>query len=57
MIADGAKVYRDTEQKVPYLVQGDQWIGYDDKESFTEKVLHTLIVTSFGIHIINTLFK
>ncbi|XP_052092422.1 putative leucine-rich repeat-containing protein DDB_G0290503 [Mytilus californianus] len=37
MIADGAKVYRDTEQKVPYLVQGDQWIGYDDKESFTEK--------------------
>ncbi|VDH99458.1 chitinase [Mytilus galloprovincialis] len=37
MIADGAKVYRDKEQKVPYLVQGDQWIGYDDKESFTEK--------------------
>ncbi|KAL0978114.1 hypothetical protein UPYG_G00166070 [Umbra pygmaea] len=26
------------EQKVPYAVQGNSWVGYDNKESFTAKV-------------------
>ena len=30
--------YWDPVQKVPHLVFGDQWVGYDDKESLTEKV-------------------
>jgi hypothetical protein len=42
MIAEGAKVYRDTEQKVPYLVKDDQWIGYDDVDSYTEKVMRQM---------------
>lgn len=25
-------------QKVPYLVQGKAWVGYDNLESFTAKV-------------------
>ena len=54
MIADGAKIYRDREQKVPYLVKKDQWIGYDDVESFTKKVYKTF--TSFvRKHIVGSL--
>ncbi|KAG5835435.1 hypothetical protein ANANG_G00243980 [Anguilla anguilla] len=26
------------EQRVPYATQGDSWVGYDNKESFTNKV-------------------
>ncbi|CAG2104302.1 unnamed protein product [Medioppia subpectinata] len=30
--------YRDDTQKIPYAVKGNQWIGYDDQTSLTEKV-------------------
>ena len=35
---EGTRVWN-SEMKVPYLVDGDQWIGYDDEESITEKVI------------------
>ncbi|PAV82134.1 hypothetical protein WR25_12581 isoform E [Diploscapter pachys] len=38
MLATGAQRYWDTTSQVPYLVQGDQWFGYDDQESFTNKM-------------------
>ncbi|CAG2169598.1 unnamed protein product, partial [Oppiella nova] len=31
-------VYRDATQKIPYAVKGNQWIGYDDRTSLSEKV-------------------
>uniref|UniRef100_A0A0L8I6T7 GH18 domain-containing protein n=1 Tax=Octopus bimaculoides TaxID=37653 RepID=A0A0L8I6T7_OCTBM len=37
MIKSGAKTYWIEEQKVPYLVMDDQWIGYDDAQSLTIK--------------------
>ena len=30
----------DAERQVPYLVAGNQWIGYDDEDSFAAKVSH-----------------
>ncbi|XP_018614205.1 acidic mammalian chitinase-like [Scleropages formosus] len=37
-LAPPATVHWIEEQKVPYGVQGDFWMGYDNKESFTAKV-------------------
>nr|ABX82529.1 chitotriosidase [Equus caballus] len=34
----GATEHRIEDQKVPYAVQGDQWVGFDDVESFKTKV-------------------
>uniref|UniRef100_A0A915L5Y8 GH18 domain-containing protein n=1 Tax=Romanomermis culicivorax TaxID=13658 RepID=A0A915L5Y8_ROMCU len=38
LVAQGAKRRFDTVQKVPYIVSDDQWIGFDDRESFQLKV-------------------
>ncbi|XP_059163004.1 chitotriosidase-1-like [Physella acuta] len=38
MIQRGAKVYRLESEKVPFLVLGDQWVGYEDQESLDVKV-------------------
>ena len=37
-LADGATRHYIAEQKVPYLVHGTQWLGYDDPASLTIKV-------------------
>ncbi|XP_033739615.1 chitotriosidase-1-like isoform X2 [Pecten maximus] len=34
----GVKTYLIEDQKVPYIVDGDQWIGYDDPDSLRAKV-------------------
>ena len=31
--------YWEPDSRVPYLVSGNQWIGYEDVRSFTEKVI------------------
>ncbi|KAL4236351.1 Oviduct-specific glycoprotein [Mactra antiquata] len=40
MLATGGTSYWHPEHMVPYLVKGDQWVGYDDEESFTVKLLY-----------------
>merc|ERR1712227_196912 len=37
-IAKSGKVTRDPERKVPYVVKGKDWVGYDDVESLLAKV-------------------
>lgn len=38
MLKGGAKYIWDNEQKVPYAIQGDQWVGFDDERSIREKL-------------------
>ncbi|CAH1256761.1 CHIA, partial [Branchiostoma lanceolatum] len=38
MLRGGATRVFDAEQKAPYAYSGNQWVGYDDEESITEKV-------------------
>ncbi|XP_072336040.1 chitinase-3-like protein 1 [Scyliorhinus torazame] len=34
---NGATIRMTEDQKVPYAFKGDQWLGYDDRQSFTTK--------------------
>lgn len=38
MLQNGASYIWDDEMKVPYLVQGDQWVGFDDEKSIRHKM-------------------
>lgn len=38
MLRNGASYYWDEEMKVPYLVDGDQWVGFDDEKSIRNKM-------------------
>ena len=38
MLIEGAAYIWDDEMKVPYLVQGDQWVGFDDERSIRNKM-------------------
>nr|XP_031529212.1 chitotriosidase-1 isoform X3 [Vicugna pacos] len=39
----GAAERRTEDQKVPYAFQGNQWVGFDDVESFKAKVSHVCL--------------
>lgn len=38
MLRNGATYHWDDEMKVPYLVDGDQWVGFDDEKSIRLKM-------------------
>lgn len=38
MLIEGANYVWDDEMQVPYLVQGDQWVGFDDEKSIRNKM-------------------
>lgn len=38
MLQNGAAYVWDDEMKVPYLVHGDQWVGFDDERSIRNKM-------------------
>ena len=38
MLKEGATYFWDDEQKVPYAIKGDQWVGFDDERSLIEKM-------------------
>lgn len=38
MLLNGATYFWDEEMKVPYAVQGDQWVGFDDEKSIRHKM-------------------
>lgn len=50
MIKGGAQTHWIEEQKVPYLVMNDQWIGYDDAQSLTIKVSFFVCFLIFLFH-------
>ncbi|CAG2118127.1 unnamed protein product [Medioppia subpectinata] len=37
-LKQGWKAYRDDTQKIVYAVNGNQWVGYDDQQSFKDKL-------------------
>lgn len=39
MLLNGAAYVWDEEMKVPYLVDGDQWVGFDDERSIRNKMV------------------
>lgn len=43
MIRQGGKSYFIQDQESPYVVHGDQWVGYDDVDSLRTKVNILLI--------------
>lgn len=38
MLKSGGVRHWITEMEVPYVVRGDQWVGYDDEQSLRYKV-------------------
>lgn len=38
MLLNGASYIWDDEMKVPYAIQGDQWVGFDDEKSIRHKM-------------------
>ena len=44
MLQDGGQRKWLGDQRVPYMVQGNQWIGYDDEESLEGKVCVSFII-------------
>ncbi|GFO35220.1 chitinase-3-like protein 2, partial [Plakobranchus ocellatus] len=47
MIANGGRVTRIPEMEVPYVVLGNQWVGYDDAQSLQTKVNY-IVNNGFG---------
>jgi len=47
MFQTGATKYYISDQLVPYVVKGSQWVGYDDAESLKPKVNNKPCVMSF----------
>ena len=43
MLSNGAKRVWHAEHQVPYLIYDDQWFGYDDEASISNKVSHRYI--------------
>ena len=39
----GASVHWIDEQMVPYAVKGNEWVGFDNKQSFEIKVINELL--------------
>lgn len=46
---NGASVQWVEEQKVPYATKGNEWVGFDNKRSYNEKVIFKLIVNIYHI--------
>ena len=44
MMATAGEQRRIEDQKVPYLMEGNQWAGYEDVDSVTEKVSVVVVV-------------
>lgn len=43
----GATVHWIDEQSVPYAIKGNEWVGFDNKQSYQIKVINNLIWTCF----------